>query len=33
VVWFNLLVRGSGDLREAEKARETLTAMLNKFPS
>jgi hypothetical protein len=32
VVWFNLLVRASGDLREAEKARETLTAMLNKFP-
>lgn len=32
VVWFNLLLRASGDLREAEKARETLNALLKKFP-
>ena len=32
VVWFNLLVRGSGDLREAEPAAETLTALLAGFP-
>jgi hypothetical protein len=32
VVWFNLLVRGSGDLREAEPAAETLDALLTGFP-
>jgi hypothetical protein len=32
VVWFNFLVRGTGDLREADKARETLDALLQGFP-
>lgn len=32
VVWFNFLVRGTGDLREADKARETLEALLAGFP-
>ncbi|MDB5864557.1 MAG: hypothetical protein JWO70_2363 [Betaproteobacteria bacterium] len=32
VVWFNRLLRGSGDLREPEKAAETLNALLNNFP-
>jgi hypothetical protein len=32
VVWFNFLVRGTGDLREADKARETLEALLSGFP-
>jgi hypothetical protein len=32
VVWFNLLVRGSGDLREAEPAAETINALLVDFP-
>jgi hypothetical protein len=32
VVWFNQLVRASGDLREPEKAAETLNALLNEFP-
>ncbi len=32
VVWFNRLQRGSGDLREAEKAAETLNALLDQFP-
>ena len=32
VVWFNFLLRGTGDLREADKARETLDALLSGFP-
>jgi hypothetical protein len=32
VVWFNRLLRGTGDLREAEPANETVTALLDKFP-
>lgn len=32
VVWFNRIVRGTGDLREAEPAAETLTALLTGFP-
>lgn len=32
IVWFNSLIRGSGDLRETEKAKETLTALLKGFP-
>ena len=33
VLWFNRLARGSGDLREAEKAAETIDALLANFPS
>jgi len=32
VVWFNTLLRASGDLREPEKARESCDALLDKFP-
>jgi hypothetical protein len=32
IVWFNRLLRVSGDLREATKAVETLNALLDKFP-
>lgn len=32
IVWFNLLLRGTGDLREPDKARETLEALLAGFP-
>ena len=32
VVWFNRLVRGRGDLREAAGAAETLDALLEDFP-
>ena len=32
VVWFNRIVRGTGDLREPEPAKETLDALLNGFP-
>jgi hypothetical protein len=32
VVWFNQLARGTGDLREPEKAAETLDALLREFP-
>ncbi len=32
VLWFNRLLRASGDLREAEKAAETLDALLERFP-
>jgi hypothetical protein len=32
VVWFNRLLRGRGDLREAGKAAETLDALLAEFP-
>ena len=33
VVWFNRLMRQSGDLREAGPAAETVEALLNAFPS
>ena len=32
VLWFNRLLRPSGDLREADKAAETLNALLTDFP-
>jgi len=32
VLWFNRLIRPSGDLREAGKAAETLDALLENFP-
>jgi hypothetical protein len=32
IVWFNQLQRGTGDLREPEKAAETLDALLREFP-
>ena len=32
IVWFNQLMRITGDLREADKARETLDALLDHFP-
>ncbi len=32
IVWFNRLLRGSGDLREPDKARESCAALLDKFP-
>ena len=32
IVWFNRIVRGTGDLREAEPAAETLNALLTGFP-
>jgi hypothetical protein len=32
ILWFNLLQRGTGDLREPDKARETLEALLAGFP-
>lgn len=32
VVWFNRLIRGTGDLREAAPAEESITALLDKFP-
>jgi hypothetical protein len=31
-VWFNQLMRGTGDLREPEKAPETIDALLREFP-
>ena len=33
VVWFNVLRRASGDLREAKPAEETLEALLKNFPA
>lgn len=33
VLWFNRLARGTGDLREADKAAETVEALLDKFPT
>jgi hypothetical protein len=33
VVWFNRMMRGHGDLREAQPAAETVNALLNAFPS
>jgi hypothetical protein len=32
VLWFNRLFRGTGDLREFEKAQETVNALLESFP-
>lgn len=32
IVWFNRLLRGTGDLREGDKAKETLDALLRDFP-
>jgi len=32
VLWFNRLARGTGDLREADTAGETVSALLEKFP-
>ena len=32
IVWFNRLLRAGGDLREAEKAVETLNTLLENFP-
>ena len=32
VLWFNRLQRGRGDLREADKAAETVDALLSEFP-
>ena len=32
VVWFNRLLRGSGHLRELDKARESCDALLDSFP-
>ena len=32
IVWFNQLMRGTGDLREPEKAPETIDALLREFP-
>src|SRR5262249_28747399 len=32
VVWFNRLLRSTGDLREAETASETIDALLREFP-
>lgn len=32
VLWFNRLMRASGDLREAGKAKETLETLLDRFP-
>lgn len=33
VQWFNRLARGTGDLREASRATETLDVLLNQFPA
>lgn len=33
VLWFNRLLRAGGDLREAEKAAETVKTLLNGFPA
>ncbi len=33
VLWFNRIQRGTGDLREPDKAQETLDALLDKFPA
>jgi hypothetical protein len=33
IVWFNQLARSSGDLREPDKAAETLDALLAQFPA
>lgn len=33
VLWFNRLIRGSGDLREPQPAKETVDALLANFPT
>lgn len=33
VLWFNRIQRGTGDLREPDKAQETLDVLLDKFPA
>ena len=33
VIWFNQLARGTGDLREADSARETVDALFTGFPA
>ena len=33
ILWFNRLARASGDLREADKAAETIDALLSNFPA
>jgi hypothetical protein len=33
ILWFNRIQRGSGDLRDADRAEETLDALLAKFPA
>ena len=33
VLWFNRLIRGSGDLREAASAEETLKTLMTQFPA
>jgi hypothetical protein len=33
VLWFNRLLRATGDLREPDKAAETLNALLDQFPA
>lgn len=33
VIWFNQLARGTGDLREADSARETVDALFSGFPA
>ena len=33
VLWFNQLIRGTGDLREAEPAKEAVSALLKDFPT
>lgn len=33
VLWFNRLMRGTGDLREPDKAAETLETLLQQFPA
>lgn len=33
IVWFNRLIRGRGDLRDFESARESLNALLESFPN
>ena len=33
ILWFNRIQRGSGDLRDADRAEETLDTLLAKFPA
>ncbi|MBC3932217.1 MAG: hypothetical protein ACOYNW_01565 [Undibacterium curvum] len=33
VVWFNRLISSTGDLREEDKAKDTVDSLLNKFPT
>lgn len=32
ILWFNRLIRGTGDLRDSDKAKESLGALLDSFP-